>query len=77
MTIKTIKEFKFTKLDKLKLTGLCIKSVTAIAGGSLILTEGYPWTTLIVLAIGGVADTIVSYIKEKELLNTEPPIKND
>lgn len=55
-----------SKLEKLKLTGLCIKSISAIAGGSLILTEGHPYITLAVLSVGGVANEIVSFIKEKE-----------
>jgi len=55
-----------SKIEKLKLIGLCIKSVSAIAGGSLILSEGHPYITIGILAIGGVANEIVSFIKEKE-----------
>jgi hypothetical protein len=62
----TAKEFILSKLDKLKLVGLCIKSVTAVIGGSLILTEGHPYTTLCVLAVGAIANEVVSFIKEKE-----------
>lgn len=76
MTIKTIKELKFTKLDKLKLTGLCIKASAGIAGGSLILVEGHPYITLAILLAGGIANEIVSYIKEKEYLNTNSTSKN-
>lgn len=77
MTLKTIKELKFTRLDKLKLTGLCIKASAGIAGGSLILVEGHPYITLVILLLGGIANEIVSYIKEKELLNLEPPNKQE
>ena len=61
-----MKIFSISKIEKLKLTGLCIQAVTGVIGGSLILAEGYPYTTLAVLAIGAVANQIVSFIKEKE-----------
>ncbi len=61
-----MKIFSLSRIEKLKLIGLCIKSVTAIAGGSLVLTEGHPYITLAVLSIGGVANEVVSFIKEKE-----------
>jgi hypothetical protein len=61
-----VKKFTFTKLELLKLVGICIKSATAIIGGSLILVEGHPYLSVIILAIGAVANEIVSYIKEKE-----------
>lgn len=59
-------KFKLTRIDKLKLVGLCIQAVTGIIGGSLILTEGYPYTTLIVLSIGAIANELVIFIKDKE-----------
>lgn len=55
-----------TKLDKLKLLGLCIKAATAIAGGSLILSEGHPYITIAILAAGAVGNEVVSFVKEKE-----------
>ena len=55
-----------SKLEKLKLAGLCIKSATATVGGSLILVEGYPYLTVAILAIGVVANEVVSFVKEKE-----------
>jgi len=61
-----MKIFSLSKIEKLKLIGLCIKAVTGIAGGSLILVEGHPYLSLAILAIGGVANEIVSFIKEKE-----------
>jgi hypothetical protein len=61
-----MKIFSLNKIEKLKLIGLCIKSVTAIAGGSLILSEGHPYLTLTILCVGGVANEVVSFIKEKE-----------
>jgi hypothetical protein len=61
-----VKKFTFTKLELLKLVGICIKSATAIIGGSLILVEGHPYLSVIILSIGAVANEIVSYIKEKE-----------
>lgn len=65
-----MKKFKLTKIDKLKLTGLCIQAITGIIGGSLILTEIHPYLTLMVLSIGAIANEIVIFIKDKEnLLN--------
>ena len=61
-----MKILSLSKIEKLKLIGLCIKAVSAIAGGSLILVEGHPYATLTILAIGGVANEVVSFIKEKE-----------
>ncbi len=60
------KVLTLTKLEKLKLTGLSIRAVTAVIGGSMILADTHPYTTLSVLAIGAVANEIVSFIKEKE-----------
>jgi hypothetical protein len=58
--------FTLTKIERLKLVGLCIKAATGIVGGSLILSEGHPYWSISILAIGGVANEIVSFIKEKE-----------
>lgn len=55
-----------TKIEKLKLVGLMIKSVTAIVGGSLIISEGHPYIAVSILAVGGAANEFVSFIKEKE-----------
>lgn len=63
-----------SKIEKLKLIGLMVKSVTAIIGGSLILTEGHPYLSIAILALGGAANEFVSFIKEKEnqSLQNEP-----
>lgn len=58
---------KFTKLDKFKLIGLSIKAASGILGGSMILSEARPYLTLSILALGAVANEVVSYIKEKEI----------
>jgi hypothetical protein len=55
-----------SKIEKLKLIGLVIKSITAIVGGSLILAEGHPYISVSILALGGAANETVSFIKEKE-----------
>lgn len=55
-----------SKLEKLKLIGLCIKAATAIGGSSLILVEGHPYLTIVILGFGGMANEVVSFIKEKE-----------
>ncbi len=58
-----------TTYDKFKLTGLVIKSVTGVIGGSLILTESHPYLALTVLAIGAASNEVVSYLKDKEVNN--------
>lgn len=57
---------KFNKIDILKLIGLSIKAASGVIGGSMILEQTKPYLTLTVLAIGAVANEIVSAIKEKE-----------
>lgn len=64
-----MKILSLTKIEKLKLIGLVIKSITGIAGGSLILAEGHPYLSVATLAIGGAANEVVSFIKEKENLS--------
>ena len=70
-----MKKFTFTKLELLKLVGISIKSATAIIGGSLILVEGHPYLSIAILALGGVANEVVSFIKEKE--NEKNTTNND
>lgn len=57
----------FTKLEKIKLLGLCIEAATGIIGGSLILSENHPYIALSVLALGAIASKIVSFIKDKQM----------
>ena len=67
-----------SKIEKLKLIGLCVKAATAIIGGSLILVEGHPYLSIAILAVGAVANEVVSFIKEKEnKMNTSEPIVNE
>ena len=61
-----MKIFSLSKIEKLKLIGLCIKGATGIVGGSLILSEGHPYMSIFILALGAVANEFVSFIKEKE-----------
>lgn len=68
-----MKIFTLSKIEKLKLIGICIKSATAIVGGSLILVEGHPYLSIGILALGGVANEVVSFIKEKENQANELP----
>ena len=51
---------KISKFDKFKLIGLCIKAVTGVIGGSMVLAEGHPYLTLAVLAVGALANELVS-----------------
>lgn len=64
-----MKIFSLSKIEKLKLIGLCIQGVTGVVGGSLILVEGHPYLTLVVLSLGAIANQVVSFIKEKENQN--------
>ena len=68
-----MKIFTLSKIEKLKLIGLCIKGATGIIGGSLILVEGHPYLSISILALGGVANEVVSFIKEKENQKDELP----
>lgn len=61
-----MKILSLNKIEKLKLIGLCIKAVTGVIGGSLIIAEGYPYVALSVLAIGAAANEVVSFLKERE-----------
>ncbi len=69
--MKKIKDkfMTLTKLEKLKLIGISIKAGTGVIGGSLILSEGHPYLSLAILAIGAVANEVCSFIKEKENQN--------
>lgn len=66
-----MKIFSLSKLDKLKLIGQCIRAATAIIGGSLVLVEGHPYLATGVLALGAVANEVVSFIKERENENAQ------
>lgn len=72
-----MKIFSLSKIEKLKLIGQCIRAATGVVGASLILTEGYPYVTLSVLAVGAIANEVVSFIKEKENQITSDPIPAD
>jgi hypothetical protein len=51
------------KPNKAKLVALCIKSVTAVIGGSLILEQNHPYITITVLALGAIANEIINFYK--------------
>ena len=55
-----------TRIEKLKLIGLCIEGATGVIGTSLVLTEKHPYLTITVLALGAIATKTVSFIKERE-----------
>jgi hypothetical protein len=69
MTLKN-----FSDYDKFKLISLCIKAATGVIGGSMILQNTRPYATLIVCALGAVANEVVNFIKEKE---TPKPPQNE
>jgi uncharacterized membrane protein YhfC len=55
---------KFTKMNGLELVALCIKALTGIIGGSMVLEQNHPYITLAVLGIGAVSFEIVNYMKK-------------
>lgn len=61
-----MKILSLSRIEKLKLMGQCIRAGSGVIGGSLILSEAKPYITLAILAIGAVANEVVSFIKEKE-----------
>ena len=57
---------KITKLDWLKLVSKIIKGIYALAMGSAIMVDANTYTSLIVFSMGVIADSLISFIKEKE-----------
>jgi len=54
------------KHDKIVLASRIIKGVTAMIGADLITSGANKYLTLTVLALGAVANEVLSYYKEKE-----------
>ena len=52
--------------DKWKLAAFCVKAVTGILGGSLVLTNEHPYWSLTVLAIGAVCNEFIDFYKLKK-----------
>ena len=48
---------------KAKLIALCVKSVTAIIGSSMIIQNQHPYLTLLVLSIGAIANEMINVYK--------------
>ncbi len=65
----------FNRYDKLKLIGLTIEAFSGTIGASLILSQKYPITTVIILGLGAAANKVVSVIKEKEAKSIVAQIK--
>lgn len=57
----------FTRLDWIKLIALCVKGITGVIGGSMIINQEHPYTTIAVLSAGVVANEFVQVIKDKEV----------
>lgn len=64
-----MKKSALSKIERLKLIGLCIEGATGVIGGSMILSKAQPYFTIGILAIGAIANRVVSFIKEKENKN--------
>lgn len=63
---KYLKNYGSPKSSKLKMLAVCIKAVTGVAGGSLILAEGHPYLTLAILCVGAVANEVINFYPESE-----------
>lgn len=61
-----MKILSLNKVEKLKLIGQSIRAATGVFGTSLILSEGHPYVTISILAIGAIANEVVSFLKERE-----------
>ncbi|MES3018222.1 MAG: hypothetical protein V4721_10605 [Bacteroidota bacterium] len=61
-----MKKFKLTKIERLVLIGICIEAGTGVIGVSVILTEGHPYLTIAILALGAIATKAVAYIEKKQ-----------
>ena len=72
-----MKEIILSKIEKIKFIGMAVKSVTAIVGGSLILSENHPYLSLAILAIGALGNELVSFIKAKENEETIEGLKHE
>ena len=72
-----MKEIILSKIEKIKFIGMAVKSVTAIVGGSLILSENHPYLSLAILAIGALGNELVSFIKDKENEETIEGLKHE
>jgi len=57
---------KLSKLDILKLSSKIIKSLSVAATGSVVIDDANKFTVLGVVLLGSAADSIISFIKEKE-----------
>jgi hypothetical protein len=48
------------KPKKARVIALCVKAVTGVLGGSLVLTNEYPYLTLGVLCLGAVVNEFIN-----------------
>lgn len=55
------------KTSKGKFIAICIKSVTAIIGGSMILQEGHPYLTLAILSVGAIANEALNFFYKDDV----------
>lgn len=73
MLTKLTERYDRGKSKKIKLTALCIKTVTGILGASAILTEQHPYVSLTILCIGALANEILNFIYSEEQESSTPP----
>lgn len=58
-------EIKKVLSDKWAFTAYAVKAVTGVAGASLVLEQNHPYITLLVLAVGAVANEAIMFFKLK------------
>jgi len=52
--------------SKYELAAMLIKAATGVVGGSLVLENQHPYITLSVLAVGAMANELLTYLKKNE-----------
>lgn len=52
--------------DKWELAALCIKGLTGVLGGSMILENNHPYLTLAICGVGAVANEVVIFIQKRK-----------
>ena len=62
---KFLKNYGKNNNDKAKVITLIIKAITGVVGTSLVLENNHPYITLVVLAVGAIANELINIYKWK------------
>ena len=66
MISELVSKYEKGKSKKIKLIALCIKAVTGVLGGSMILSNQHPYLSIAILAIGAAANEITNFFSTEE-----------